>query len=605
MREPTSYVQENSFEHLDAQHESQNVENEIETKAPKVIEVTGRIGLNSKINGTYFRAEELHNNRACYHKQDNSLYIYWHMAKKTKQFLISDILGDSSYNAYLGQDTLYPINSDGKHWVVYDGEEKGENEDMNTVSKAITKLTKNLQRTDYIDQTYENWTQKLNDGAKLGDKEQVQLTLNEEESEQSIEWLIKENNRENSLHYAAENGFKEIAQVLLDVFIEDKKENLIKFVMKENQEKDTALHLASLKGHVETVKLLLNVFSEQQNDSKHMIRYLMNQKQNQFNEDTIHAILNLDANFLNSKLIEYVTKENVDEKTALHFAIENGNKEIIELMLNVFNEDNKKKLLNIVMKKNFTALHSGAAAKKEKILKENEKKNPDPEITNLLLNVFREDKNEKLIEYVMKEDENKNTILHIALENGKNKEFVELLLNSNIFSKNQHAKLMKYILKKNNKNLSARQIAHKYHEEKSLYDATRISRIRDYAYYDDFFLYQQQQQNAGNYLHPHHHQHTAAILAEIMKSSKFEPYEQNEKLLFKTFENAKILGDLQLVLKLFNRQSSDEKKESSSILQILNSRFLGSDILKFLITDFDLDMHGVQEEEEQRNERKY
>lgn len=53
-------------------------------------------------------------------------------------------------------------------------------------------------------------------------------------------------------------------------------------------------------------------------------------------------------------------KENDDEKTALHFDFENGNKEIIELMLNVFGENKKKELLKIVMKNNFTALHSAA-----------------------------------------------------------------------------------------------------------------------------------------------------------------------------------------------------------------------------------------------------
>jgi hypothetical protein len=187
---------------------------------------------------------------------------------------------------------------------------------------------------------YENWTQRLLDAVTLVNKDQVRFILNEEESEQSIEWLIKENDRKTALMVAAENGSEEIVKLLLDVFIEDKKENLIKYVMKENQEKDTALHLASLKGHAETVKVLLNAFNEKQNDSKELIEYLMKQKQ--FNKDTISSILHLDCNFLNNKLIEYVMKENIDEKTALHFALEkNVNKEIIELLLNVFSEDKK------------------------------------------------------------------------------------------------------------------------------------------------------------------------------------------------------------------------------------------------------------------------
>jgi peptidyl-tRNA hydrolase len=57
------------------------------------------------------------------------------------------------------------------------------------------------------------------------------------------------------------------------------------------------------------------------------------------------------------------------------------------------------------MKKNFTGLHSIT------------QKSNNKEITQLLVNVFREHNNEKLIKYIMKKDQNKNTVLHVALEN--------------------------------------------------------------------------------------------------------------------------------------------------------------------------------------------
>jgi len=95
--------------------------------------------------------------------------------------------------------------------------------------------------------------------------------------------------------------------------LEEKKENVIEFVVKENQYgKFTALHFASKEGHEEIIKLLLNVFGEEDKE----------------------------------KLIEYVLKENIFYETALNYALANEHKIVVKLLLNVFGKEDEKILLS-------------------------------------------------------------------------------------------------------------------------------------------------------------------------------------------------------------------------------------------------------------------
>ena len=63
-----------------------------------------------------------------------------------------------------------------------------------------------------------------------------------------------------------------------------------------------------------------------------------------------------------------------------------------------------------------------------------------------MLNVFSEEKQDKLIEYVMKENYDKNTALHYAARN-RHEEIVKLLLNA--FSEEKQDKLIEYVMKEN------------------------------------------------------------------------------------------------------------------------------------------------------------
>ena len=117
-------------------------------------------------------------------------------------------------------------------------------------------------------------------------------------------------------------------------------------------------------------------------------------------------------------------------------------------MLDAFSEEKQDKLIEYVMKENDyknTALHIAARNSLEKTV-------------NLLLNVFSEEKQDKLIEYVMKENENKFTSLHYAASNSLEKT-VNLLLN--VFDKNKNVKLIAYLMKKNEDNNTASCLASK------------------------------------------------------------------------------------------------------------------------------------------------
>ena len=132
-------------------------------------------------------------------------------------------------------------------------------------------------------------------------------------------------------------------------------------------------------------------------------------------EERINALIALEEN---SKLIEFLmhghtqslhtNETDVKKNTALYMASFNGYVEIVTLLLNIFSEE-KEKLIEYVMKEdddmNVTALHLASLAGYEGIVK-------------LLLNIFNEKENNKLIEFVMKEEYNNYTALHMASFNG-------------------------------------------------------------------------------------------------------------------------------------------------------------------------------------------
>jgi len=91
-----------------------------------------------------------------------------------------------------------------------------------------------------------------------------------------------------------------------------------------------------------------------------------------------------------------------------------GHVKIVELLLNTFHEEEKDKLIEFMMKEdniNHTALHLSSLKGHEKIVE-------------LLLNIFNEEEKDKLIAHVINAD---NTALHLALLSTENPQITDLL----------------------------------------------------------------------------------------------------------------------------------------------------------------------------------
>jgi len=256
-------------------------------------------------------------------------------------------------------------------------------------------------------------------------KEIVNSLLNdfsEDEKQKLTEYLIKEDkNKKNTVFYfAIRNGYmlNRFGKEENDTLIvgEEYKNDLIAYVVQEDEWKSTFLHYASYLGHEQNVKLLLNVFCEEKKEE--LIDYLW--KGNKYKQTALHlASLNMDANteiirillkaFGTSKednktRIEYLMKENDKMETALHLASEYGHEKNVKLLLGVFDNEPKEQCVKYLWKQNKykqTALHLAS-------------KHGHEEIVKLLLDVFIEEEPENLIDYVMEKNKDKMTSLDLA-----------------------------------------------------------------------------------------------------------------------------------------------------------------------------------------------
>merc|ERR1712034_1401 len=151
--------------------------------------------------------------------------------------------------------------------------------------------------------------------------------FSEKEKDKLIEYVMKQNEFENTaLVVAASKGDEETVKLLLNVF-KDEKDKLIEYVMKQNKNNETALFLATAYRNERIVKLLLEVFSEKEKDK--LIEYVMKQhskitvlhlaSSNRL-EETVHLLLNVFGKDENVQLVAYLMKTNQDNNTALFLA---------------------------------------------------------------------------------------------------------------------------------------------------------------------------------------------------------------------------------------------------------------------------------------------
>merc|ERR1712034_291510 len=103
---------------------------------------------------------------------------------------------------------------------------------------------------------------------------------------------------------------------------------------KEDENKNTVLHFATLNGNSKIVKLLLNAFSGE--NKENLNGFVMSENLNKF--------------VMKEKLIKFVMKENECKCTALHYASQDGNKQIVISFLKLFVEEDVQRLIGFLLK---------------------------------------------------------------------------------------------------------------------------------------------------------------------------------------------------------------------------------------------------------------
>jgi len=204
-----------------------------------------------------------------------------------------------------------------------------------------------------------------------------------------------------------------------------------------------------------------------------------------------------------------------------------------------------------------------------------------------LLDAFSEDK-DKLIDYVMKGDERKFTVLHYAARVG-GEGIVKLLLD--VFSEEEKQdKLIKYVMKENKDNITALHIAASYGHEAIVKLLLNVFGKEDNVKLVAYLKKKTRNQNTA-----------------LCHASKSPRNDKIIKLLSQKLTNAKneiMLSNLQQVTQKFKKQNTDEK-DKSLLWYLLDDDSCcdpaKETIMKFLIIDYSLEMNIVNKSESKKH----
>jgi len=224
--------------------------------------------------------------------------------------------------------------------------------------------------------------------------------------------------------------------------------------------------------------------------------------------------------------------------------------------LNVFDKKDTAKLIEFVMKENEdrkTALHYASKY--------------DEQIVNTLLKVFDEEENKKLIEFVMKEDKYKNTALHNAASTGRQRIVNSLL---NVFDKKDTAKLIEYLMKENEDKKTALHYASHCKNEKIVNSLLNV--------FDK-------------------EENEKLICEYLMKKDKLKKtalyYAYGYEQIVNILENKIMVCNLQTITQYFKSQKDYGKTNLGSIIFDDNSQGAKENILPFLIHDYNKENHKI------------
>ena len=106
----------------------------------EVIEITGRVGVNSIINGKYSKASTLYNRHSFYTSIDQNHYIYY--LPQLKRWNLYRSLGNRKCYAFLKDDINPTVST--KDWYVFNGKSRKCVKDENIRCTSITVIKKIL-----------------------------------------------------------------------------------------------------------------------------------------------------------------------------------------------------------------------------------------------------------------------------------------------------------------------------------------------------------------------------------------------------------------------------------------------------------------------------
>jgi hypothetical protein len=208
------------------------------------------------------------------------------------------------------------------------------------------------------------------------------------------------------------------------------------------------------------------------------------------------------------------------------------------------------------------------------------------------LDVFGDNENEKkLIEYVMKENAQKESALFFATQYNKHgrQKIVRLLLN--VFGKEEKEKLMKWVTKEDTFEHTALLHLGTFQDDLGGHDHQKIV---------DFLVSVFGTEETKKLMEYFRKKYQDKITPEHVVTSP----RATIKLLSKDLVNAKILCDLQKVTKMFKKHKMIYKDEKKNLLpSVIFDECCpkGKEkILSFLITDYNREMHTIQEESKRK-----
>jgi ankyrin repeat protein len=230
---------------------------------------------------------------------------------------------------------------------------------------------------------------------------------------------VKDKDENTPLMMAVRNNHVEILTKLINTFDKDnKQEELIEYLNVKDKDENTPLMIASAYNYVEILKILINAFDE--NHKNELIEYLnvkykytglMRSRKNTYGDtalmiavsrnhtECVKELINAFDENHRKKLIEYLNVKNEDENSALMIA--ENNVEILKELINAFDENYKKEFIeyvNVQNKFKETALIKFASNKSSKCVKE-------------LINTLDVNQKKELMQYLNVKDTDGNTAL--------------------------------------------------------------------------------------------------------------------------------------------------------------------------------------------------